>query len=482
MRDLVKRFLNVFLTILPVIVIVLIIDLLIVPGDSSQLGRFLLSSGFVWIGLTLFLIGIDLAIAPLGEELGKRIARTKTIAIVIVASMVLGFMINIAEPDLFIVASQVDSLTLSDISLWYIIISVSVAIGIFFAAAIFRILFRIPLYLFYIIAYFVIMVMFFLVRRDLVLIPFDLAGATTGAISVPFMLAIVLGIASMQKSGKSAEKDSFGLIGIASAGAIIGVMILILVLQPETLGTTFTETSTHADFGGTALKASLSLLPMFLILILGNSLFFKFRWQRLRRFIFGFFYTYIGLLLFLYGVDSGFFAIGRQIGMNLVFVDSAISLAIGFVLGFLAILAEPAVYILTNRIREVTSGYVSRLLVVVFLAGGVGLALSINVLRLVVVGFPLWYVILPGYILALVFMFFTPKMFIGIAFDSGGVASGPIAATFILAFFQGLAVKPGNILLFEDAFGMIALIALIPILMIEMLGIIYKTKNKAEVR
>ncbi|MFA5467389.1 MAG: DUF1538 family protein, partial [Candidatus Izemoplasmatales bacterium] len=355
---------------------------------------------------------------------------------------------------------------------------VALLIGIFLAIGLIRILFRIPLYIIIGIAYIVIFVLVIFISPKLHGIAFDISGATTGAITVPFVLAIAIGVASMQRSGKSAEKDSFGLIGIASSGAIIACLILLIISNPETMSLEYSPATSQHGFFTTMFEAFLAMAPIFAITLLANLLFFKIKFKRFGRYLFGFLYAFIGLSFFLYGVYSGFLSVGTAIGQSIQNDTLILVIAISFLLGVFAILAEPAVYILTSQINDVTAGSVSKNLVVVSLALGVGIALILNVLRIQIDDFQLWYVLLPGYVIALGLMFFAPKLFVGMAFDAGGVASGPVAATFIFAFSQGIAIGAGSTLDIADAFGMIALIALMPIITIEILGVIYKVKAK----
>jgi len=481
MYELIKKFRDVFLAVLPVVAVVLVSHFFLSPFAPATLGHFFIGALYVWLGLSVFLIGIEIAITPLGEMVGKKIARSKKLWIILGSGFLLGFLITIAEPDLLVVSSLVDLLTGGDINMLSLVGIVALFIGIFIAIGLFRILFAIPLYQIFLGCYAIIFLLMLFVGDSLHAIAFDVSGATTGAMTVPFVLAIALGIASMEKSGKGAEKDSFGLIGIASAGAVISVLLLLLFYRNGS-HTTIVNVNTDHEFLTIALQAFVGLLPLFILGVAGNLLFFKLRYRNFRRILFGFFYTYVGLLLFLYGVYSGFLDVGRLIGTELETKAIPVILLVGFCLGFFAILAEPAVYILTGQINHVTSGFVSKRLVLLSLALGVGIALVLNLIRTRVVDFPIFYLLLPGYLLALGLMFVAPKLFVGMAFDAGGVASGPIAATFILAFSQGIALGNDNLIRLDDAFGMIATVALVPVLMVEILGVIYKIKVRKAVQ
>ena len=481
MHDILGKFKEVFLSVLPVVLVVTLVHIFYLPIAPAQLGKFYLGSLFVFLGLSIFLIGIDVGVTPIGQMFGKTIAKSKKIWVIASAGLVLGVLITIAEPDLLIVAKRIDELTQGKIATISLVLCVAVFIGIFVAIGLLRILFRIPLVYVFLGAYLIIFVLALLTRPQYLGIAFDISGATTGAMTVPFVLALAVGVSSMQRYGKSAEKDSFGLIGIASAGAIISVFVLVAILRPDTQDLIPINNDTSHGFWDVALESLIALSPVFGLGVLGNLLFFKVKHHVFRRYALGFVYTYIGLTLFLFGVYSGFLDLGVYLGENLTQKPIIILIIIGFCLGVFAILAEPAVYVLTEQINDVTAGYVSKKLVVISLALGVGTALVLNIIRTKVPSFELWYILLPGYILAIGMMFITPKLFVGMAFDAGGVASGPISATFIFAFSQGIATQTGNLIHLEDAFGMIALIAMTPIIMIQGLGILYKLKARKKV-
>ncbi|MDD5601708.1 MAG: DUF1538 domain-containing protein [Candidatus Izemoplasmatales bacterium] len=481
MRDLLGKFKEVFLSVLPVVLVVTFIHFLYLPLSSAQLGRFYLGAFLIFVGLSVFLIGIDVGVTPIGQMFGKKIAKSKKIWIIAIGGLVLGILITIAEPDLLIVAKRIDELTLGKIPTAAMVISVAAFIGLFVAIGLLRILFKIPLIYVFLGSYLVILIFAIFTPKDYLAIAFDISGATTGAMTVPFVLALAVGVSAMQRYGKSAEKDSFGLIGLASAGAIISVFVLVAILRPSVNGLIDLEAPASHGFLDVAWESFIALAPVFGLGILGNLFIFKLKRRVFRRYILGFIYTYIGLTLFLFGVYSGFLDLGLYLGESLAQSPIMILLVIGFLLGVFAILAEPAVYVLTEQVNEVTAGYVSKKLVVISLALGVGSALVFNIIRTRVESFELWYLLLPGYLLAIGMMFVTPKMFIGMAFDAGGVASGPISATFIFAFSQGIATHSGTQLPLGDAFGMIALIAMTPIIMIQGLGILYKIKARKKV-
>ncbi len=488
MSVLTEKFKEVVFSVLPITVIVLILHFTISPLEPHHLVRFLIGSMLIIVGLSIFLAGVDIGITPMGNHLGAVLAKTHRIWKVGLGAALLGFVVSIAEPDLHILAEQVDMVTTGMISKLSILVVVSIGIAIMLAAGFIRILYNIPLYRLLTVIYLIIFALSIFTTPEFLAISFDASGATTGALAVPFILALALGVSSMKKDSKASEKDSFGLVAIASAGAILGVLIMSLVTgQQQITGTLETAASnTTALFtpffdimpriSGEILLALSPLLVIFIVLQFATLRLARKAFHRILK---GFAYSFLGLVLFLAGVNAGFMEVGRITGYQIALMDNKIYvLLVGFLLGLVTILAEPAVHVLTHQIEEVTSGSVKRKSVLVSLSIGVGAAVALAILKIVVPGILLWHYLLPGYIIAVALSYVTPKLFVGIGFDSGGVASGPMTATFILAFAQGTAeaIDTADVLL--DGFGIIAMVALTPLIALQILGLIYKIKSK----
>lgn len=477
---------EVFFAILPITLIVLILRLSIIPIDNQLVGMFLVGSVFVLFGLTFFLIGVDLGIAPLGSLLSSVITKKNKLWLVVVSAFTLGFIISIAEPGLLILGNQIDVLTTGVISSFTILAVVSLGIGIFMILGFLRMIYNIPLHIILLVSYGVIFVLGIFTSPEFLAIAFDSSGSTTGVLAVPFILSLSLGITAMKKDSKASEKDSFGLVAIVSAGAVISVMILSLFTNIEE----FADVEmAEADIGGSIFGSFINAIPgaflesiIVFIPLVAIFLLVRFTWpikkEVLRKMTLGFIYSLIGLSLFLVGVNTGFMAVGSEIGAYLVGLDTYFYLIlIGFILGVATILAEPAVYVLTHQIEDVTSGYVKKNIVLGALALGVGMAISLSLLRVVVEEIQLWHYLLAGYGIAMGLTFITPKLFVGIAFDAGGVATGPMTATFILAFINGAAYNHPTADVLVDGFGMIAMVALMPIITLQILGTIFKLKT-----
>jgi hypothetical protein len=481
------KFKEVLYSVLPITVIVVILNFTLVPLGVPMLIRFIAGALLVTIGLTIFLIGVDLGITPVGKLMGNSLTRSNKIWIVAVAGLMLGFFISIAEPDLHILAGQVDAVTTGIISKWLLVVVVSLGIALLLAIGLLRIVLNIPLYKTLTVLYIIIFGLALLSSPVFLAIAFDSSGATTGALTVPFVLALAIGISALKKDSKASEKDSFGLVGIISAGAIIAVLTMSIFKRTGEMTGVLEDSTYYTDsiFGPflsvlpqMVTDSVIALLPMFVLFLIFQILSFKLHRKQFRIIIMGFIYTFIGLALFLTGVNAGFMEVGTIVGYGIAARGSTLlTVAIGFVLGVVTILAEPAVYVLTHQIEDVTSGYVNRKLVMSALSVGIGVAVAMSMLRIIVPGISLWHYLLPGYIISIAMSFFTPKLFVGIAFDSGGVASGPMTATFILAFAQGVAdaIEGADVLV--DGFGMIAMVAMTPLIALQILGLIYKAKS-----
>lgn len=472
------------LSILPIIFCVLLLNWTVVSISQTQLLRFLIGSLLIVIGLTFFLLGVEIGIEPLGSLVGSFMARVNKLWVVLILGLLVGFFISIAEPGLLVLAQQVNLVTSGNISTNQILYSVSLGLAILLIIGFLHIFHQIPLSKLLLLLYIIIGGLSFFSSPEFLAIAFDASGATTGILAVPFILSLSVGISKLKKDSKGAEKDSFGLVSIASAGAILAVLCLEIAAGQIDYNRDINLISNPNHVGllepfiqeipQVLTEGFISLLPLLVLLVVGYFFFFKITKTKFYNLLVGFFYAFFGLCLFFIGVNAGFMDIGSLLGQQLVNQPWWLLTGISFILGFTTIMAEPAVYVLTHQVEEVTSGFVRRKLVLFSLAIGVGLAVALSALRILIPEIQLWHYLLPGYILSLGLMFATPKLFVGIAFDAGGVATGPITATFILSFIQGAAnaYHASDILI--EGFGMIAMVAMMPILVLETLGLIFK--------
>lgn len=479
---------EVLFSVLPIVIIVLILNFTITPLETPTLIRFLIGAMLIILGLSIFLLGVDIGITPVGNLMGSFLAKSNKILIVLTSGAILGFFISIAEPDLHILAGQVNSVTSGMISKFGIVIIVSIGIAIMLSLGLFRILFNVPLYKVLTGLYALIFVLSLFTTPEFLAISFDASGATTGALTVPFILALAMGVSVLKKDSKASEKDSFGLVAIASAGAIIAVMIMSIVSKADkiTSNLEFDVSSSNSiiapfinTFPTILYEVFLALLPLIVIFLVFQKISFKLDKRGFRKILKGFVYAFMGLVCFLVGVNAGFMEVGTTVGYILASQNNKFYLIIvGFFIGLVTILAEPAVHVLTQQIEDVTSGSVKRKAVLAALSIGVGFSVALSMIRILIPGIQLWHYLLPGYVISVIMTYFVPKLFVGIAFDSGGVASGPMTATFILALAQGAAEKIEGANVLVDGFGVIAMVALTPLITLQILGLIYKIKSR----
>lgn len=434
-----------------------------VKVESYLLIKFVLGSLGVILGLSIFLSGIDLSVSKIGTMMGDFLGRFDKISKVLIFGLFLGFIISMAEPDLLILANEV-SLELS-LNSWFIVAIISAGVGVMIAIGLYRIFKEISISKLMWIVYLIIFGLMAITDNISHAIAFDASGATTGAMTTPFIIALGLGVANLK--GEHGEENSFGLVGMASAGPILAALLMSLFTQTGQIEIAGHEEGSIIISG--IINASLAILPLSLVFFTMNHKYFKMEKDEFKEILLGLIYTYFGLILFLISVEAGFMDLARVFGESLR--DYKILPLIGFVLGLLVVLAEPAVAVLAEQVEDVTGGSIPKRNILKALSIGVALAVMLAVIRIKTNAFSLWMVIVPGFLLSLIISRKVPQLFVGIAFDSGGVASGPMTATFILAFCQGVA---GNV---ADGFGVISFVAMMPVLTIMIMGYLYKRRN-----
>lgn len=477
-------------TVLPITAIVLILHFTLTPLETHLILKFLVGTLLIIIGLSVFLLGVDVGITPIGTAIGSAIIKTNKILVVISVGFVLGFFISAAEPDLHILARQVDMVTSGQVSKMGIVVAVSIGFGIMIALGFARIVYNVSLRTVFTVMYGIVFILALFSSPAFLAISFDACGAATGALAIPFILALAMGVSMPKKDSKASERDSFGLVCIAAIGAILGVLIMDIAsnageitgaLEANALASESIIDPFIEELPKVTRDVFLALLPILLTLFIFQIFSSGFSRRAFRKVLMGLLFAFVGLVLFMDGVNAGFMDVGSIVGYRVAMLDNkAYILIIGFILGFVTVLAEPAVHVLMHQIEDATSGYIKRSLVMVALSLGIGVAVALSVLRILVPGIQLWHYLLPSYIIAIALMYFVPELFIGIAFDSGSVASGPMTATFMLAFIQGAAeaVEGANVLV--DGFGMIAMVASMPLIALQILGLVYKVKSRKE--
>lgn len=462
----------------PTIGIVLLLSFTIAPIPPSILLLLLFGAVLLIIGMMFFTLGAELAMTPVGEKIGTRIANSRNLGIVLLLCFLLGFIITISEPDLQVLAEQVPSVPNA-----VLILAVAVGVGFFLMIAMLRMLFSKTLRSLLILFYFLVFVLAFFVQDDFLAVAFDSGGVTTGPMTVPFIMALGVGFAAV-RSDKHAEDDSFGLVSLCSIGPILAVLLLGLLYHPESTGYAGSETPVIRDsvelwryFAAGLPKyieeIAVSLLPIILFFAVFQMISLKMRGRALKKIVIGMVYTYVGLVLFLTGVNVGFMPAGNYLGAMIAGLSYRwVLIPIGMVIGYFIVKAEPAVYVLKEQVEEITSGAISGEAMGLSLSLGVSVSIGLAMIR-VLTGISIFWFILPGYLIALALSFFVPKIFTAIAFDSGGVASGPMTATFLLPFAMGACEAVGGNIV-QDAFGVVAMVAMTPLITIQIMGAVYK--------
>ena len=469
-------------SVLPITLIVLILNFTMAPMPFGIRGLFLIGSIFLILGMGLFTLGADMAMMPMGELIGAQLTKSRRLGLLISVSLVMGIMITMAEPDLQVLAEQVPSIPNIVIILW-----VAAGVGLFLVIALLRIIFQWKLSYMLIGLYLAVFALGTYTSENYLAVAFDAGGVTTGPITVPFILALGIGLSSV-RGGKSSHDDSFGLVALCSVGPIMAVMLMGMFFDSSSSNQT-SSSITHVSSVGELFHLfgesfpeyikdiSIALSPIVIFFMIFQLFALKLPKSQLIKMTIGILYTFFGLVLFLTGVNVGFLPAGAFIGEyigNLSY--SWILIPLGMIMGFFIVAAEPAVYVLNDNVEILTGGAISKRAILLSLSIGVSISVGLAMVR-IIFGISIWYILIPGYAIALTLTFFVPKIFTAIAFDSGGVASGPMTATFLLPFAMGACeALGGNILL--DAFGIVAMVAMTPLVTIQIMGVIYSIKVK----
>ena len=472
---LLKKVKESMISVLPIVAIVFLLNLTpLVSFSAAEIITFLISSVFLIFGIGLFNLGADLAMTPMGEHIGAGLTKLRSIMILLSVCFAMGILITVAEPDLSVLAGQVSEI----INSTALILTVGVGVGLFLVLAILKIVFRKPLssmLLFFYMTLFALAALL-IVRGNAPLIPlsFDSGGVTTGPITVPFIMALGVGIASTI-GGKNSGENSFGLIALCSVGPMLAVLILgcfadsSISFVPEYELEVSLSHVIHKiiDTAGEVILA-LALIVIFFVIL--QIVCLKLPKKKILQISVGIIYTFIGLVIFLSSVSIAFMPIGYKLGGELG-AKPALFIAFSFLIGMVVVLAEPAVHVLNKQVEEITEGTVSRLSMMIALCIGVGASIGLSALR-ITFGFSILYYLIPGYLLSLGLSFFVPGLYTAIAFDSGGVASGPLTSSFILPFAVGacVAINGGAGSVLTDAFGIVAMVAMAPLITIQLLG------------
>lgn len=471
-------------SVLPITLTVILLCLFWVPLQSGIMLSFLFGSVLIVVGMGLFTLGSEISMTQIGNQIGAKMTKSRKLWLILLLSFVLGAAITLAEPDLQVLANNAPNIDKT-----VLLVTVSVGVGLFLMLSMIRILFRIELKWFLIVFYTIIFLISAFSNKDFLSVAFDSGGVTTGPITVPFIMALGVGAASI-RSDSRAKSDSFGLVALCSVGPILAVLILGFIYQnggnvsSEFLISKFENTR---ELGTEYFKAfpvyfkevAAALFPIFAFFGIFQIFSLKLHKRMLAKIIFGIFLTYIGLVLFLTGVNVGFSPLGYVLGKEIASKELLwLLVPIAMIMGWFIINAEPAVSVLTKQVSEQSAGAISEKIMRRTLSIAISAAMGLAIIR-VITGISILWFMIPGYLTAIALSFFVPSTFTAIAFDAGGVASGPLTATFMLPFAMGACTAlQGNVM--SDAFGIVAMVAMTPLITVQIMGALFLTKHHTD--
>ncbi len=491
-RELYEKFKETAVAVLPVAGVVLLLHFTIAPMPPNILALFLSGTVFLIAGMTIFQLGSEVGMTPMGNQIGSKLVEMKNIWFFAATAFVLGLFVTIAEPDLQVLGGQMPNEVMftlfgSEFTVGQVLIyAVAIGVAIFLTYAVLRTVFGWSLARSFMLLYIGVFILAAFTQKEYLAVAFDSGGVTTGPITVPFILALGVGIASV-KVGDAAEDDAFGFVGLCSVGPILTVVIMGMFVGGEASyeSAVIPEFSGLAGLANVYLKAlpvfaeevAVALSPIVAVYIFFQLFFLRLPQKSVARTLIGVVYTYIGLVIFLTAVNVGFMPAGSFIGGALSTLPyNWVIVPIGMLVGFFIVTAEPAVQVLTQQVEDVTGGSISRKAMLTALMIGMSVSVGLAMTR-VITGISIWWFLIPGYAVAVGLMFFVPNVFTAIAFDSGGVASGPMTATFLLPFAVGACSAIGGDVLM-NGFGVVAMVAMTPLITIQILGAVFAIKAK----
>lgn len=477
-------------SILPIALIVMLLSMTFTPLNTGTFLLFLAGVVLLIIGMGCFTLGADMSMLVIGEKIGSAMTYTRKVWLIALLSFIIGIIVTLAEPDLQILAEQVQSLSAeTPLGNYLLILTVAIGVGIFLMIAMLRILFRIRLSTILIVFYAAAFLLSIFVSPDFWAVSFDSGGVTTGPMTVPFIMSLGVGVASI-RTDKKGQDDSFGLVALSSVGPIIAVLVLGVIFQLSGATYEMSDLSVVTEtrgafleylygFGDYAIEVFVAILPIIVFFLLFQIFTRSFHKRAMVRIFIGFLYAFIGLVMFLTGANVGFMPVGMTIGKELAQLWGGwLLIPVGMVIGYFVVAAEPAVHVLNKQVERMSAGAISSSAMKRGLCLGVCAALGLAMTR-ILIGVSIMYFLIPGYVIALGLTFFTPPLYTGIAFDSGGVASGAMVSSFVLPMAIGAcSVISGTENIMTLAFGCVAFVALAPLISIQILGITYKHKTK----
>lgn len=468
-------------SVVPIALIVAVLCFFFVPIESGLMLSFLIGALMVIVGMAMFTIGADVSMTQIGAHIGGALTRSRRLRLIVLLSFLLGMMITVSEPDLQVLAKNVPSIDGT-----VLIVTVAAGVGIFLVISMLRIFFSISLKWLFIVFYAVLFVLAAFADRNFLSVAFDSGGVTTGPMTVPFIISLGVGIAAT-RSDKKAKDDSFGLVALCSIGPILAVLILGCIYRGEAADSSFTVNTygNTVELGWKYLRevptymkeVAAALLPIVVFFLIFQVVSLRIKKRHFLGIMIGLLFTYSGLILFMTGVNVGFLPLGYALGSEIV--NSGLKyllIPLAVLMGWFIIRAEPAVHVLNKQVEELSAGAVSAKAMGLSLSIAVAAAMGLSMVR-VLTGMSVMWLLIPGYAIALTLSFFVPQTFTAIAFDSGGVASGPMTATFMFPFAMGAcAALGGNVM--TDAFGLVALVAMMPLITVQIMGAISVVRSR----
>ena len=495
--NILHKFKETAVSVLPVMAIVFLLGLTVVPLERAVLVKFLIGGLLLIVGLTIFLLGVDMSIQPMGERCGAELTKKKSLSLLLVVAFIIGFIVTAAEPDIQVFGDQVRGVfpAVNKLAFTFVI---AAGVGLFITIGLLRTVMNLSLKWTLFISYTILFIIAFFAPGSFIGIAFDSGGATTGPMTVPFIMALGLGVSSVRVSQKD---NSFGLTGVSSVGPVLAVIIYAIAIsgagglrepQAPQFAASVTDVTSAvpealegplAIFSSVLHESLISIAPLFALFIIFQIFLLRMTLRQVVRMLIGFVYSFTGLLIFLSGVYGGFMQAGKILGQRLGLLALqkggwwfVLLILTGLILGAIIVCAEPAVWCLSEQVEQVSGGTIKRRVLLTFLSVGTALTIGLAMWR-AVAGFDIKLLLIPGYAVAMLLMLFCPDMFTGIAFDSGGVASGPLTSTFVLSFTIGAAGGGSGA---GDSFGVIALVAMMPLIAIQIMGIIFKLKTSRQ--
>ena len=475
--SLLRKVKEVGFSIIPILLFVSLLHFFAFPLEEGLLPTFLIGGVLVIVGLSLFLLGTEIGLLPIGERIGSAATRTMNLPFLLGTGFIIGIVIIIAEPNISILIEQVSVVNPSSSPLLLVSL-IALGVGFYLMLGIMRVVLRLSLKWIYTVSYLLIFVIAYASSPQMLGIAFDSGGAATGPLAVPFIMALGIGIARVQK--KQNESDNFGYVSLALIGPTVALLILGLFGgQGTQAASSVVSVPISGAFitliGESSKQVAKALSPLLVLFMLYQIFLVKMPIRQLIRMFVGIIYIFVGLTLFFMGANGAFMPVGYHLGHTIGSLHPHMLLLVGLAIGALTVMSEPSVWVLIDQVQTITQGHIRRPVMLVALAIGVGLSLVFAMLR-VLYALPLWYFVLPVYTIAVIFSFFMPDLFVGLSFDSGSVSSGPMASTFILSFAIGASVAVGGNPI-TDAFGIIIFVSMTPVVIVQLLGLLYKRKQ-----